>query len=412
MPDSSVIADVSDTLQTVLTDAFSTLAPGPPVAEVHDLQGSISTTPARMTIFLFEVVEDPTLRNRLPERDVVPPNIELRRPPVPLILHYLLTPWSGDRATDHRLLGRALQTLHDGAILSGPQLQGGLAGTSEAIKLKLAPLTLEEQSTRVARRAAAVSPVVDLRRTCHSHRFRRRDGAPGGTLAYARRGRGRRCMTFTVIPSERNVMYSQIGLRLVDEFTGGPSLHRADACVSIRDSAGNWQPLDTQPILSPSGYLLYPAIGRSANVATAPVVRHRVQLASDFYRPEYLRTVDALEFDIHPYDDSQPPAVLPNLPHTVLLLPSAIYPYAAFVRTVRGRTLDTNSDPIANVVVTQGAAERVLSDERGVFALPLRWAPLSGTLVIDAVDHRTGRMDQITLALPQGLLQGQTFTLT
>lgn len=148
MPDSSVIADVSQTLQTVLTNAFSTLSPGPPVAEVHDLQGTISTTPARMTIFLFEAVEDPTLRNQRRPREIVPPNIAQRRPQVPLILRYLLTPWSGDRATDHRLLGRALQTLHDDAILSGPQLLGGLAGTSEALKLKLAPLTLEEQ-TRV-----------------------------------------------------------------------------------------------------------------------------------------------------------------------------------------------------------------------------------------------------------------------
>ena len=219
-------------------------------------------------------------------------------------------------------------------------------------------------------------------------------------------------MTFSVIPSERTVTYSQIGLRLVDEFTGGPLLHRVDARLSIRGSTGNWQPLDTQPILSPSGNLLYPALGRSANVATAPVVRHRVQLASEFYRPEYLRTVDALEFNIHPYDDSQPPAVVPNVPRTVLLLPSANYRYAAFVRTVRGRTLDTNGDPIANVEVTQGAAERVLSDERGVFALPLRWVPLSGALVIDAVDHRTGRTDQITLTLPQDLRQGHSFTLT
>jgi hypothetical protein len=146
--DSSVIADVSETLQTVLTDAFSTLAPGPPVAEVHDLQGAISTTPARMTIFLFEAIEDPTVRNQRRPQEVAPPSIRQRRPQVPLVLRYLLTPWSGDRPTDHRLLGRALQTLHDDAILSGPQLQGGLQGSSEAIKLKLAPLTLEEQ-TRV-----------------------------------------------------------------------------------------------------------------------------------------------------------------------------------------------------------------------------------------------------------------------
>ena len=71
MPDSSVIADVSETLQTVLTDAFSTLAPGPPVAEVHDLQGAISTTPARMTIFLFEAIEDPTVRNQRRPREIV-----------------------------------------------------------------------------------------------------------------------------------------------------------------------------------------------------------------------------------------------------------------------------------------------------------------------------------------------------
>ena len=147
MPDSSVIAVVSQTLQTVLTNAFSTL-PGLPVAEVHDLQGAISTAPARLTIFLFDVIEDPTVRNRAPQREVIPPNLTLRRPQIPLILRYLMTPWSGDRPTDHLLLGRVLQTLHDDSILSGPQLQGGLGGTSEAIKLKLAPLTLEEQ-TRV-----------------------------------------------------------------------------------------------------------------------------------------------------------------------------------------------------------------------------------------------------------------------
>lgn len=145
---SSVIADVSETLQIVLTDALSTLMPvSPPVAEVHDLQGPISAAPARMTIFLFDVMEDATVRNTS-HRDVSLGNLTLTKPQVPLILRYLLTPWSGDRLTDHRILGRALQALHDDAILAGPQLQGGLAGSGEAIKFKLAPLTLEEQ-TRV-----------------------------------------------------------------------------------------------------------------------------------------------------------------------------------------------------------------------------------------------------------------------
>jgi hypothetical protein len=219
-------------------------------------------------------------------------------------------------------------------------------------------------------------------------------------------------MTFTAVASERTVLYSQIGLRLVDEFTGGPSQHRIDARLSFRDSAGNWQPLPVKAIPSLSGNLLFPGLGRSTQVAVAPIVRHRVQLESEFYRPEYLRTVDALEFDIHPYDDTQPPAVLSNLPQTVLLLPTPKYPHATFVRTVRGQTLDINGDPIANVEVSSGAVERVLSDERGVFALPLRWAPLAGNVVIDAVDNRTGRLDQINLTLPQDLQLGHTFTLT
>ena len=149
MPDSGVIADVSATLQAVLTEAFSTLQPAPPpVAEVHDMQGTISTSPARMTIFLFEVIEDFSLRNRPPLRGITPPSFTVQKPPIALLLKFLLTPWSGDQITDHRILGRALQVLYDGAILSGPQLQGSLAGTGEALKLKLAPLTLEER-TRV-----------------------------------------------------------------------------------------------------------------------------------------------------------------------------------------------------------------------------------------------------------------------
>ena len=149
MPDSGVIAAVSETLQTVLTEALSTLQPEPPpVAEVHDLQGTISTNPARLTLFLFEVGEDPSARNRPRVRGSSPPNLTLQKPPMALLLRYLLTPWGGDRLTEHRILGRAMQVLYDHAILSGPDLRGNLAVTDEALKITLSPLTLEEQ-TRV-----------------------------------------------------------------------------------------------------------------------------------------------------------------------------------------------------------------------------------------------------------------------
>ena len=148
MPDFGVIADVSATLQSVLQAALSVLTPAPS-AELHDLQGTISTTPARLTIFLYEVVEDPSARNRPREQRATPPAITVQKPPMALVLRYMLTAWGADRNTDYLILGRAMQVLYDGAIISGAQLVGTtLAGTQQALKVTLQLLTLEER-TRV-----------------------------------------------------------------------------------------------------------------------------------------------------------------------------------------------------------------------------------------------------------------------
>jgi hypothetical protein len=147
VPDFNVIADVSLTLQNVLTDSLSILQPAPPpIAQVHDLQGNIPQAPPTLTLFLFDVHEDPSARNRPRIREVNPPDINIRKPPLALMLRYLLTPWSGDRFTDHRILGRVMQTLYDGAIISGTQLAGGLAGSDQALKITPATLTLDERS--------------------------------------------------------------------------------------------------------------------------------------------------------------------------------------------------------------------------------------------------------------------------
>ena len=147
VPDFNVIADVSLTLQNVLTDSLSILQPAPPpIAQVHDLQNTPAQAPPTLTLFLFDICEDPSARNRGRVRDVVPPNLTVRKPPLALMLRYLLTPWSGDRFTDHRILGRVMQTLYDGAIISGTQLAGGLAGSDQALKITPATLTLDERS--------------------------------------------------------------------------------------------------------------------------------------------------------------------------------------------------------------------------------------------------------------------------
>ena len=147
MPDHQIIADVSDTLRQVLTDGFTTLGPAPhPVAEVHDLVDNISINPPRLTLFLFDVSEDLSQRNRRPLQNLALNGVTLQKPPMALLLRYLMTPWSGDRDTDQRILGRTLQVLYDDAIINGPQLRGVLAGTNEALKIKLAHLNIEERS--------------------------------------------------------------------------------------------------------------------------------------------------------------------------------------------------------------------------------------------------------------------------
>jgi len=148
MPDSNVIGDVSVTLQAVLRDALVSLDPAFFV-EISDLQGNISTTPQHLTIFLFEVVEDPSAKNRTPVREVDSQNRTfVHKPPMALLLRYMLTPWSGDRVTDQRIVGKVIETLYENGNIGGSKLQGGLASSDVVLNVNMAPITLEDR-TRV-----------------------------------------------------------------------------------------------------------------------------------------------------------------------------------------------------------------------------------------------------------------------
>jgi hypothetical protein len=149
VPDFQVIAAVSETLQAFLTEALEPLVPAPNAitAQLDDLTTVPPTNPAILTIFLFEIGEDPSARNRPRVRDVEPTGeVKLTKPPMALLLRYLLTPFSGDRVTDHRILGRVIQVLYEESILSDPVLKGVLAGKNQALKITMAPLTLDERS--------------------------------------------------------------------------------------------------------------------------------------------------------------------------------------------------------------------------------------------------------------------------
>lgn len=148
MGDFGVVTDVSTIIKDRLTAALVGLGAGEqdPIAILSDLVENPSTQPPTLTVFLYEIAEDPTSRNRPPVRSLPPDAPTTRKPPMALLLRYLITPWGGSPETQHQMIGRALQVFYDDAIWAGEDLTGGLAGGTDALHFTLTPLTLDQKS--------------------------------------------------------------------------------------------------------------------------------------------------------------------------------------------------------------------------------------------------------------------------
>jgi hypothetical protein len=211
-----------------------------------------------------------------------------------------------------------------------------------------------------------------------------------------------------LVTIDRIKLYSPVGLRLVDEFTGVAPLGWTGALLDIRDPNGNWRETSIQPVRTPSGVVSYPGLGRSINVAGQP--RHyRVRIQAQFYLPHYMVRNAGFEFLAYPYNDTNPPVHFAELAEALLLIPAPAYPFPSHVPVLRGAVVDASDKAVQNTLVSQGSVERVLTDERGVYALPLRWVSEGAPTPIDAVDERTGRHGSITIQLPDALGKPKNF---
>jgi hypothetical protein len=147
VPTYEAIGDVSKTLETVLTSGLAALGGvNPPKATLHDLVTPPGNSPPQLTIFLYDIVEDPSARNHPPSRVAGFPQCTVRKPPIALCLRYMMTAWASDRLSEHRIIGRAVQVLYERSTMSGTDLFGSLANTHEAIKLTLAPISLDDRA--------------------------------------------------------------------------------------------------------------------------------------------------------------------------------------------------------------------------------------------------------------------------
>ncbi|HYP32521.1 MAG TPA: carboxypeptidase-like regulatory domain-containing protein [Burkholderiaceae bacterium] len=211
------------------------------------------------------------------------------------------------------------------------------------------------------------------------------------------------------LTSERGRLFSPIGLRLVDDFTSRSAQGRLRAWIDRQVSPGVWAPTDLAAVFTPSGAITWPGLGRLRDPLFAAPRRYRARVSAERYRPAYLESADGVEFDAPPWNDENDPNPVTRGSTDLYLYPAPTYDFPTWVRVLRGFVQDAQGAPVANVKVHLSNAERVLSDERGVFALPLRWAT-NGQL-IDAVDARGGRSGQRTLSLPADLQASVTITI-
>ena len=214
--------------------------------------------------------------------------------------------------------------------------------------------------------------------------------------------------TWRLLPGERSQLYSPIGLRLLDEMTGGPPIGRTEAFLDVQEGAA-WRSTEIQAVRTAGGVFAYPGLERRADVTGLP--RHyRVRIAAELYRPLYLITQEGIEFDAFPWNDTNPPSQTAHEPQEVKLVPAPNYPFPPHVPVLRGMVVDGGPASVAYAEVMYVNLERVLSDERGEFALPLRFAPLNVPVTIDAL--RGGLQGSINVTLPAALGKSQTISIS
>jgi len=103
-----------------------------------DLQNNDSV---KLSIYLYRITENASTKNQVSANG---DGAQLRKPPLTLDLHYLVTPLVGTVTDQQIILGKVMQVLYDRAILEGTDLTGSLASSGETLRVILNPVPLEE----------------------------------------------------------------------------------------------------------------------------------------------------------------------------------------------------------------------------------------------------------------------------
>lgn len=150
------LAATSETLRQFLFDGMaSDIGPaglaalfvgGNLVASLSTPQEMVQLQQQGLSVWLYRLVRDESRLNDPPRVRPLPNgSVEIIPPPLPLRLHYLITPVTdASPDTEQRILGRVLQLLHSMPTLSGAVLRGELSGTDVEVHVRLEALSLDE----------------------------------------------------------------------------------------------------------------------------------------------------------------------------------------------------------------------------------------------------------------------------
>jgi Pvc16 N-terminal domain len=147
MSDYPVISAVSQTLRTLLTanitQSTDTQIKNVPIELLSPREMQDNSETLGVSVWLYRVARMAEMLNEPPLRVSIN---QIARTPLPLQLHFLVTPVADDPLTRHALLGKVLQVFNDNSILRGADLQGILQGTTDQLRVVLETLSLEDLS--------------------------------------------------------------------------------------------------------------------------------------------------------------------------------------------------------------------------------------------------------------------------
>jgi hypothetical protein len=137
------IAFLGDTIVALLQDGLSGIVtPADVLLSTPDQFKDFQPLAPSVTIFLYHVRINAEMRNGPPR---VLPNGSLRRPPLPLELRFLVTPWTQDTRDAYRIIGAIAQVFYDRAKLGFGDLLGvNVWDIDDTVELVLESLPVDE----------------------------------------------------------------------------------------------------------------------------------------------------------------------------------------------------------------------------------------------------------------------------